>query len=92
MSWDRAAIDAELTRILAFVFGVDEDEIEPDTTFAGDLVAESLDYVDIELHVSGRFGIDFRFADHVDALRAAAGGPVRVRDLADRLETLLTDG
>ena len=91
MSWERVRVDAELRRILAFVFGVEEDEIRPETTFAGDLVAESLDYVDVELHVSGAFGIDFRFADHVEALRAAAGGAVRVQDLADRLERLLAD-
>jgi acyl carrier protein len=78
--------------ILQIVFGTKPGEIAPEQTFAEDLMAESLDYVDIGLHVAQRFGIPFDFAEAAEEMRAAGVERIRVADLLRYIERRLGDG
>jgi len=86
MSRDRAGLERKVDAILRLVFGLKPGELDLDKSFAEDLMAESLDYVDIELHVRHEFGIPFDFSEAAEEIRAAGRSPVRVRDLIDYLE------
>lgn len=72
-------------RALQKVFGTQPGEIAPDQTFAGDLMAESLDYIDLELHLAKELEFEFDLSVAADEIRAARDAPVRVRDLVDWL-------
>ena len=86
MSWNRASLEQKVEGILRLVFGLEPGEIDVEQSFAEDLMAESLDYVDIELHVRNAFNIPFDFAKAAEEIRGGDTFPIRVRDLIDYLE------
>ena len=48
----------KLAAIVAEQFGVDADTITPDTTFEGDLCADSLDIVELSMAIEEEFGLE----------------------------------
>lgn len=92
MSWDAERVRETLDDILCTVFGTAPGEIGDEQTFGGDLLAESLDYVDIGLHVSKRFGIPFDFVEAAEEIRSSGRERIRVADLRSCLERRMTDG
>ncbi len=91
MKWDQEKIDQALDRIFQIVLGTTEGEITPEKSFTGDLMADSLDYLDMELHISQIFGISFDFGKAVEEMRAAGIETVRVRNLRDYLAGRIGD-
>ena len=54
---DKEEIFAKVQGCLVEALGVDEDEVTPEATLAGDLGAESIDYLDIIFRLEKAFGI-----------------------------------
>lgn len=86
MTWDRASLTKKVEEILLLVFGLRPGELDLDNSFTEDLMAESLDYVDIELHVRKAFDIPFDFSEAAEEIRASGRSSLRVRDLIDYLD------
>ncbi len=91
MSPERERLERAVERIVEHVFGLGPGEVDLEQSFAGDLMAESLDYVDIELHVRQRLGIPFDFARAADEIRNGGADAIRIRDLVDYLERMQAD-
>jgi acyl carrier protein len=51
-------IESQVKSLVAATLGVDEAMIHPDTTLAGDLGADSLDFVSLILAIEERFQVD----------------------------------
>lgn len=54
---DRKEIEEKITEITALQFGVELDEIQPNTSFVTDLNADSLDAVEVVMCIEDRFDI-----------------------------------
>ncbi len=52
----RDDIFEKVTQVLVEALGVDEDEVTPDASLAGDLGAESIDFLDIVFQLEQAFG------------------------------------
>lgn len=72
----------KLLTLLAEQFDVDEDSITMDTTFKGDLGADSLDIVELSMSMEDAFGIDEMSEEEISKI-------VTVGDLVDFLKERL---
>jgi acyl carrier protein len=68
-----SSVYASIREILADVLCIEKERITPDADIAGDLGAESIDFVDLSFRVEQQFGITFEPED----LRASANGSRR---------------
>ncbi len=55
MTMNRADIEKHVTEVLVDALGVDDSDVTPDATLAGDLGAESIDYLDIVYRLEKKF-------------------------------------
>ena len=81
------SIERTVLEVVSTVFGESVDKLSMTTALASDLMAESLDYVDIELHLSQRLGLPFRF-DQLRPPGEEGRGPLRLQEIVDYLEGL----
>lgn len=80
-------IEDAVLEVISTVFGEPVEKLSMSTALASDLMAESLDYVDIELHLSQRLGLPFRF-DRLRPPGEEGPEPLRLREIADHLRSM----
>lgn len=63
-----SGIESEITALVATTLHVDQTMVRPDTTFAGDLAADSLECVTLILAIEDEFGVDIYDEDAAEIL------------------------
>lgn len=53
-----ASVEERVTKIIVEELGVTEDQVKPEAKFIDDLGADSLDIVELIMHLEEEFGID----------------------------------
>jgi acyl carrier protein len=75
---DEAAVYKRVVEEFCEALGLDEDEVEPDSTVIDDLGAESLDFLDIAFRLERAFGVKVPRGEIQRSAEATAGGEFEV--------------